>query len=76
LDHVDAIKKKCIANRNVELETLNAEEPHLTLVKIKKSSNVDEKKRLKLFIVFGQHAREMIASETGYHFLNLLCDVD
>jgi len=65
-----------LKDRNFKLETLNEKDPKLTMVKIKKSSKVVDEERIKMFVLFGQHAREMIAVETGLYFLNVICGVE
>jgi len=60
-------------NGNLEIETL-LEDPKMVLVHInKKDSKTPESEKQKIFVVFGEHAREMISVETGLHTVKALC---
>merc|ERR1719161_2065537 len=38
-----------------------------------KTGGPGEKKMNKMFILFGEHSRELISPESGFHFISLLC---
>ena len=50
------------------------EDPLIYVVHINnKNSIVPDDKKQKVFIVFGEHARELISPETGLQLVNILC---
>jgi len=56
---------------NFELKTLS-ESPDIRMVTINKNKKAGDR-NYRMFVAFGQHAREMIAVETGMYFLNAIC---
>jgi hypothetical protein len=69
-----ALQDKC--GGNLYLETL-LEDPKIYLAHItKNTSEIPEEDKYQMYIVFGEHSREMISPETGLYTAKVLCGVE
>jgi len=61
------MEKNCDKDLQFKTKELS-KDPHITLIEINKKTDSDVEKN-KIFIEFGQHAREMISTEVGLFFV-------